>query len=72
MKNYGLTFYQKVDKTNELGKAPIYLRIIVGSTKTTMNTGYSVEPESWKKFKQLKLSRKLEEINIRISSMKSI
>lgn len=66
MKNYTSTFYLKVDKLNQFGLAPIYFRISVGSTKTTMNTGYNVDPEAWKKFKQLKLSRKPEEINIRM------
>lgn len=66
MKNYGLTFYLKADKKSQLGLAPIYLRIIVGSTRTTMNTGYNALPEAWKKFKQLKLSRKPEEVNIRM------
>ena len=66
MKNYGLTFYLKLDKTNQLGLAPIYLRIIVGSTRTTLNTGHNALPEVWKKSKQLKITRKPEEINIRM------
>lgn len=54
MKNLKTIFYLKKDKTNDNGEAPIYCKINISQTSTTINTGRVISSERWKVTNHLK------------------
>ncbi len=57
-----ITFFIKAEKAKTNGTAPIYARITTKQGRTTFATGKSVQPARWTASKQLKISRKEEEL----------
>lgn len=65
MKKLLLTFYIKKDKENEAGESPLFVKISVNGSQTTMAIPYKIETKRWFETKQLKLARKPSDVFIR-------
>lgn len=65
MKKLKLTLYIKTGNLDRQGKAPIMIKIIMPTAKTTLSSGLSIEPERWQNTIQLIKSRVPSEINLR-------
>lgn len=57
-----ITFFIKAEKAKTDGTAPIYARITTQHNRVTLATGKSVQPARWTATKQLKLTRKEDEL----------
>ena len=57
MKNAVFTLYVKRDKINQEGLVPIYVKIALFGSSTTLNTGMKVSEDRWKDSNQLKNTR---------------
>jgi site-specific recombinase XerD len=65
MKNAVFTFYVKKDKINEEGLVPIYLKIKLNASSTTLNSGFKINIDRWRSTLQLKDTRINHEKKIR-------
>lgn len=65
MNHLRLTSFVKADKENYLGQAPVFLKISILGTNTTMHLGIWVDNQRWKETKQFKISRALKEMKTR-------
>ena len=65
MNKLRLSTFVKVDKTNYLEQVPVFVKISIFNTNTSMSLDHWVDNERWKITKQFKVSRALKEIIIK-------
>lgn len=65
MNKLRLSLFVKVDKVNSTGEIPVFVKISVNGTKTTMNVNATVDNLRWKSTNQFRTSNSLKEQKIR-------